>query len=218
MDLLFFIHLSTDLDRICRATNTYSCPLWLSSLFQPQQTGKTGASDHLSPGVTRICTQLLQSFFPLGYGTFFTHHNNCVSSYREKYLSNHTPTVATFSFSLHCIVITMITRLPCGSFSFLRDRFSTVGKVGLNVTTSYESVYANVLVSRLPVDSSCNILHDIIPTPIRYALKLRDFSDCSGIRAEIFVREFERVCLMAPKDQGYRCERSGDRRPRTCAM
>lgn len=53
----------------------------------------------------------------------------------------------------------MITRLPCGSSSFLLSRFSTLGKVGLNVTTSYESEYANVPVSRLPVDSSCNILH-----------------------------------------------------------
>lgn len=57
----------------------------------------------------------------------------------------------------------MITRLPCGSFSFLLGRFPTLGKIGLNVTTSYESEYANVPVSRLPDDSSCNILHDRIP-------------------------------------------------------
>lgn len=62
-----FICLSSDLDRICQATNVYSCPLWLSSLYQPLQTGRTGASDHLSPGVT--CTQLLR--FILRNGTFF---------------------------------------------------------------------------------------------------------------------------------------------------
>lgn len=50
-----------------------------------------------------------------------------------------------------------------GAPAFYSTVSQHVEKSVQNVTTSYESEYANVPVSRLPDDSSCNILLDRIP-------------------------------------------------------